>query len=298
MSILDQTLHKQNKLADAKRYRDASAKLQEILLLSPLEIAQALDRRCPFCLHWLEPRVLAVKIAGHAQRRQAIFPDRCGCLKEQAAIAAEVERRNKTMDCAEQVAWRSNLQRAGLVGWLARATFDTYRERHDWGAAAQVKGCCASYADAVIHRKLNSTPWLVLYGAYGCGKSHLAAAVCHETMAHGLQNVFFRPWGQYLDRLMATFDRQAWVARTSDVMRELQHGKLVVIDDLDKQPRSRSGWAESKLFTILNYRYNANLPTVITLNAAPEILGGPIGDRLIGAAFDSVVFDGPSFRGQ
>lgn len=292
-------IHRQNtRAADAKKYRGASIRLQELLTHPPLEVAQVLDRICPFCLNYMIPRIVEVKIAGHQTRRQAIFPDRCGCLKEQAAIVDEAERRNKTLDRDAQISWRSSLQRAGLIGWLARATFDTYRERDDFSDAAQVKGDVEVYAEAVIKRKLGEKPWLVLYGAYGCGKSHLAAAVCHEMLRRNLDRVYFRPWNEYINRLLASFDRSPHQERTQTIIDELQSGRLVVIDDLDKVPQSKSGWIEGQLFTVLNHRYNARLPTVITLNASPDTLAGPIGDRLRGAAFDSILFDGPSFRGR
>lgn len=298
MEKISSIMHRQQGQSDALRYANASANLQEILKRTPIEVSQALDRKCPFCLNYLIPRIVPVKISGHPPRRQAIFPDRCGCLKEEAAIADEAERRNKIMDHVDQSAWRSQLQNAGLVGWLARATFDSFRSRTDWPAVHEVKSAVELYARELIAHKLNGKPWLVLHGDYGCGKSHLAAAVCHEMLRKGNDRVFFRPWGQYLDQLMATFDREKGEPRTVDILNDLQYGRLVVIDDLDKVPPSRSGWAEGKLFTVLNYRYNAALPTIITLNASPDTMAGPIGDRLRGAAFDSIRFDGPSFRGR
>ena len=82
------------------------------------------------------------------------------------------------------------------------------------------------------------------------------------------------------------------------------------IDDLDKKDPGRSGWAREELYTVLNHRYNAQLPTILTFNYAPveadpnapgrlrleRYLGRALVDRVIGAAFDVVAFDGPSYR--
>jgi len=38
---------------------------------------------------------------------------------------------------------------------------------------------------------------------------------------------------------------------------------LLILDDL-KESGASSVWAEDKLYSVLNYRYNAHLPTVIT----------------------------------
>lgn len=286
---------KNERAAQAKMYRDASAVQQKLLRNgTPEEIAQAMGRVCPFCLNLIVPKVATVTHA-HPPRLLPIFPDFCGCPAEQIALADESQRRNKVLDKDAQALWRSSLQRAGLVGWLSRATFDNYGHRADWPAAAQAEAACREYAQALLHKQLGEKSWLVLHGNMGCGKSHLAAAVCHEALGRGMDHVFFRPWGAYLDRLMATFDRTRFEPRTSDVMAELQYGRLVCIDDMDKVVMK--SWAEGKLFTVLNHRYNACLPTIVTLNSLPETMAGPIGDRLRGAAFDLVFFDGPSFRG-
>ena len=297
MKQINDLLHNSARMAEAKKYRMASARLQAILAKTPLEVAQALDRRCPYCMNYLLPRIMAVKIAGHPTRRQAIFPERCGCQKELATVADEAERRGQVMDRDAQIAWSMTLQRAGLIGWLARATFDSYRSRADWPGSGQVCGYVKEYARALFRNELGQTPWLVLYGAYGSGKSHLAAAVCHDALRQNMDRVFFRPWNEYIGRLLGSLSRVPGQERTQDIMAELQSGRLVVVDDLDKVPPSKSGWIEGQLFTVMNYRYNAALPTIITMNTNPETMVGPVGDRLRGAAFDSVCFDGPSFRG-
>lgn len=288
-SLLDRS-----KSIQRETYRHAGLAQQELLRTgTPLEIAKALDRVCPFCGNYLIPRIEQVRFT-RPPRQIPVFPDHCGCLAEREAMSAEADRRNKILSKQEQIAWRSALQNAGMIGWLARATFDNYKERKEWPGAALAKGCVEDYTDALIAGKLGEKPWLILHGDGGCGKSHLAAAVCLEAMGRGLDRVFFRPWGQYLDQLMATFDRERGEPRTVDLLNELQHGRIVVIDDLDKVPTKP--WAESKLFTVLNHRYNATLPTIVTLNTSPDNMTGPIADRMRGAAWDCILFDGPSFR--
>ena len=57
-----------------------------------------------------------------------------------------------------------------------------------------------------------------------------------------------------------TFDRRSYEIRTTP---------LLMLDDL-KESGISSVWAEDKLHQILNHRYYANLPTVITSTLDPE----------------------------
>jgi DNA replication protein DnaC len=44
---------------------------------------------------------------------------------------------------------------------------------------------------------------------------------------------------------------------------------MLILDNL-KESGSLTAWAEERLMAILNYRYNAHLPTVITSTLRPE----------------------------
>ena len=81
-----------------------------------------------------------------------------------------------------------------------------------------------------------------------------------------------------------------------------------MIDDLDK--RSATEWSREVLFSVVNERYNKGVPTVLTFNHGPgdrdpkapgrlalaTYLGEAVLDRIVGAAFDVIDFDGPSYR--
>jgi len=64
-----------------------------------------------------------------------------------------------------------------------------------------------------------------------------------------------------LDHLRATFSP---TSSTSYDRRfeEVRSAPLLILDDLGTQ--SATPWAREKLYQLLNYRYNAKLPTVIT----------------------------------
>ncbi len=119
--------------------------------------------------------------------------------------------------------------------------------------------------------------WLLLEGSYGVGKTHLAAAIANKRLQFG-DAVLFITSPDLLDHLRATYapDSDATYDTTFDRVRNTP---LLILDDLGVE--NPSPWAQEKLFQLLNHRYNYNLPTVITTNAAVEKLDARIRSRLL-----------------
>jgi DNA replication protein DnaC len=105
--------------------------------------------------------------------------------------------------------------------------------------------------------------WLILQGGYGCGKTHLAAAIAHQREDEG-DVVFFSIVPDLLDHLRAAFAPTSEL--TYDALFErVRESGLLVLDDLGAE--NGTAWATEKLFQLINYRYNYRMPTVITTNA-------------------------------
>ncbi len=113
------------------------------------------------------------------------------------------------------------------------------------------------------------TGWLVFTGTYGCGKTHLAAAIANYQIAAGRPTPMFVVVPDLLDHLRATFSPSS--GTTLDrVFEQVRTTSLLILDDLGTE--SATPWAREKLFQLLNYRYAARLPTVITTyNTLDEI---------------------------
>jgi len=118
--------------------------------------------------------------------------------------------------------------------------------------------------------------WLVFQGATGCGKTHLAAAIVNFRY-QARKPAMFVVVPEFLDHLRSTFSPESKV--TYDQMFErVKTTPLLVLDDFGEQ--STTQWAQEKLYQVINYRYNAQLPTVITTSRALEELEGRISSRL------------------
>ncbi len=117
--------------------------------------------------------------------------------------------------------------------------------------------------------------WLVLMGSYGCGKTHLAAAVANTCVEFGMNTIFLTV-PDLLDWLRFSYD--APDTSFEERFDELRNAGLLVLDDLGAQNSTK--WAGEKLFQIVDYRYARKLPTVVTTNLDLEELDDRIRSRL------------------
>ncbi|MBC7234885.1 MAG: ATP-binding protein [Chloroflexi bacterium] len=139
--------------------------------------------------------------------------------------------------------------------------------------------------------------WLLLRGGYGVGKTHLAAAVANKVAASGM-SVMFVVTADLLDHLRATYQPDSPVSYDQR-FNKVRRAWLLVLDDLGAQ--NPTPWVREKLFQILNYRYVAGLPTVLTVADADwEQLDERLKSRLLDTSTCTLVdlSDIPSYRGR
>jgi DNA replication protein DnaC len=127
--------------------------------------------------------------------------------------------------------------------------------------------------------------WLTLLGSYGVGKTHLAAAIAHETLERGA-GVVFAVVPDLLDHLRTTFSPHSTISYDErfDILRA---APLLILDDLGTE--SATPWAREKLYQLLNHRYNHRLPTVVTSNLKPDAIEPRIYSRLCDPACGTVI---------
>jgi DNA replication protein DnaC len=65
----------------------------------------------------------------------------------------------------------------------------------------------------------------------------------------------------------------------ADLINALKSAYLVALDDLGSG--KATGWAQDRLFEILNYRYNERKLTILTTNLGPADLEEHVGDRIV-----------------
>jgi DNA replication protein DnaC len=141
----------------------------------------------------------------------------------------------------------------------------------------------------------NPRGWIVFRGTYGCGKTHLAAAIGNYWHDLGYE-VVFMVVPDLLDHLRATFDpsRNVSLDRLFEIVKT---AKLLILDDLGTE--SATPWAREKIYQLFNYRYAAELPTVITYSSLPDQvdarLASRMGDKNVCKIYGITA---PAFRGS
>ncbi len=187
-----------------------------------------------------------------------------------------------------------DLRRASNLGLLARMTFESFvPEGH--GLNPQLQDNLRKAYKRTLEYAQQPQGWLILKGNYGCGKTHLAAAIANYQVEHGLP-VLFVVVPDLLDHLRATFSPDSPVSfdRRFETVRT---APLLILDDLGAQ--SSTPWAQEKLYQVLNHRYNAQLPTVITTNCELEDLDPRLRSRIAELGWSSVVaILAPDYRGS
>jgi DNA replication protein DnaC len=250
ISRLDATLKKLSENTETGK-GELAAETDDLDYLSSSNLAG--DINCPYC-HGL----------GYLRRDLPIgHPDFgrlqiCSC--RQGQIAKQIHQRLFSISNLENLQHLTfeNFQPRGRVGlgpWQADSLERAYNQAQQF----------AQKADG----------WLLLQGGYGCGKTHLAAAVANFTVSLAVPTLFITV-PDLLDALRFTYSNAE--STFEQRFEEIRQAPLLIMDDFGTQ--NATSWAQEKLFQILNYRYINKLPLVVTTNLLLEQIEGRIRSRL------------------
>ena len=158
---------------------------------------------------------------------------------------------------------------------LSHLTFENFQSRGRVGLAPYQADSLEVALNQARHFAQHLDGWLLLQGGYGCGKTHLAAAVANFAVSLGTPTLFITV-PDLLDSLRFAYqDPESTFEERFDQIRQ---APLLVMDDFGTQ--NATPWAQEKIFQILNYRYINHLPLVVTTNLSVEDMEGRIQSRL------------------
>lgn len=116
-----------------------------------------------------------------------------------------------------------------------------------------------------------------LYGEPGTGKTHLAIAALLVHVKRGEGGAFWKV-SDYLAWLRGKFRSETGADEIEEILR--LHGEsdaLMVLDDYGAH--NATDWAEEQLYRVLDRRYEAQVPTIITSNMPLDTLDARIRSR-------------------
>lgn len=190
-------------------------------------------------------------------------------------------------------------------------TFDTFEK----GWQDKALAFCQKYAEEFpVDKRPLEYPSLYLWSqnSWGVGKTHLSCAIAHRIFERwtgegrkGCPRIYFVSEPDLFRQIQATysFNREQEMARESedDILKRLIYCDLLILDDVGKEPRRDMHFVRRILFSIINGRYDKELPIILTANLAPSQLKAHLEDASFDRFFEmiqgkSVCMDGKSYR--
>ncbi len=124
---------------------------------------------------------------------------------------------------------------------------------------------------------------LLFTGPTGVGKTHLAVAVLSSLIQRYRVHALFEDCTALIHRLQSTFEPGSARGK-QEVLNPILEAEVLLLDDLGAH--RVSDWVGEILYLILNERYSARLPTLVTTNLRVE-RDQRRADRHEGGVYDS-----------
>lgn len=190
-------------------------------------------------------------------------------------------------DCQGDLRRQQRLAAAGIPKRYRHCTLDTFREKST--VLRNAKTRVREFVDLWPHT--DDGKGMLLMGACGVGKTHLAVAALNEIInASKPGRMLFSNFQDLIQEIQASFDDDAPVSK-SEILRPLLETDLLVLDELGSVKPTQ--FVQDILYYVINTRYNEERTTIFTTNyfdrpaeAKDETLEARIGTRLRSRLFE------------
>jgi DNA replication protein DnaC len=236
---------------------------------------------------------------GEDYEHDYVFDAYCPCVDGER-VQLEHRRRRAGLSVDSETARRQRLWAGAEVPPLyAGVTLDNFP------ADSRTAGTVAALRRWLVADK----PGLLLWGAFGVGKTSLAISLLRALVLERGQVGMFFVVAELMHELKQAMDTPNESAPR--LLSALQRVDVLVLDDLGAEQTKRaprqaldepamvSEWVEEQLYVLLDYRKNHQLRTLVTSNLDPKRLVEHVGKRIMWRALehaDVVHVDGPNLR--
>lgn len=161
---------------------------------------------------------------------------------------------------------RKAVAASNLTPEMAAHTFETFtrkRAPHEY--------------DALLAFATEPHGWIALTGTFGTGKTHLLAAVAHELLAHGRAPLYVVA-PDFLGYLRKGMSGGPGAHDVEQRIEQVIAADVLLLDDLGAE--HETGWTQEQFYRVMDGRYRAHAPTVITTNLWFDDLPDRIASRI------------------
>jgi DNA replication protein DnaC len=144
----------------------------------------------------------------------------------------------------------------------------TYRQLANMALTAAKK-----FVADILNNKENTG--LMFTGPVGSGKTFLAGCIANRLLAHNKQ-LLFTVVPDLLDEIKETFNKGGEYTELQ-LLKKLREVEILILDDLGVH--NYTEWTQNKIYSIINYRLNNKLATIITSNLSLEQTDELLGER-------------------
>ena len=125
------------------------------------------------------------------------------------------------------------------------------------------------------HYAQNLNGWLLLQGGYGCGKTHLAAAIANFAVGMGVPTLFLTV-PDLLDMLRFSYDSEDTTFESRfDEIRNAHFWCWMILERRTQRVGRRKNYSRSSIISYIN-----KLPLVVTTNLSLDEIDARIRSRL------------------
>ncbi len=208
--------------------------------------------------------------------------------KKRAIIEKEEREQEQSQIQATKDAW---LKYSGIPDKFMKESFETFEDRGF--NTIEILKHCQEYVENFPSIRVKGYKSLILISPnnWGVGKSHLACGIAKGIINKWLSRnpqspVYYATEQNMLRRVRSTYNRDNKETE-EQVFEFLTNIPLLIIDDLGKEEVSDPRFVQRFWFSVINGRYEKELPMIITANLSPDgiatYLGGNRGNE---ASFD------------